>query len=160
MFLIYKPGGSSAYLDYNSPTSRDNLNLNIIRNDPKPFPGRGMYSSRSEPLYDDGFLDPVSALRTPTQKDHLKFYPPESKKAEDEMRQNGTDNLPDHFSRYGYNASTGTCRNGYCLGNHNGRYIVGEEELGRGIYANPANMAPPSWYEKQKRLEQQEYWEP
>jgi hypothetical protein len=77
-----------------------------------------------------------------------------------DMRQNGTADLPDHFSRYGYNSQTRACRNSYCIANHNGRYICGENEVGKGIYADPENMAPQSWYDKKERRENKRYWYP
>lgn len=157
-FLVYADGSRGNYTDYGSASGRRKLNLNPLTQ-PEPFPGKGMYSA--QPLYDDCFLDPMQALYSGTQKDCLKFGGNvASQRAENEMRQNGTADLPDHFSRYGYNADTGTCSNGFCLGNHNGRYIVGELDLGKGIYADPPNMAPQSWYLKQKMLNANSYWDP
>lgn len=155
-FLFYKKGEDSSYTDYNSRTSIGRLNLNLIKNTPMPFPGLGMYSANETPLYDDCYLEPLSAHYS-SQGDCLKFQVNNtSKRGESELRQNGTANLPDHFSRYGYNAATGTCRNGYCLGNHNGRYIVGERELDKGIYGDPEGMAPESYYIKKKIYENDE----
>jgi hypothetical protein len=156
-FLIYA-NGDSKLLRYDSKSERTALDTNTLRVPPVPFQGRGFYSKDVTPLYDDCFEDPITGQNT-TQKDCFKFYQnPVSLVYEQEMRQNGTANLPDHFSRYGYNQKTSSCVNGYCLGNHNGRYIVGQNQLGKGIYDdNLPGLAPQSYYDKQEKLKKETY---
>jgi hypothetical protein len=141
-----------------------------------PFEGRGLYNANSEPLYDDCFTTPFNA-HYGTQGNcskldsSTKVFRPMTTRSVDpagtanpsnlsNMRQNGSHNLPDHFSRFGYNDQTGGATNGYVLGNHNGRYICGPNEVGKGIYATPEGLAPQSWYDKKKRQEQETYWFP
>lgn len=159
-FLVYA-NGDSRFTNYGSKSARTALDINTLRVPPVPFQGRGFYSKDVTPLYDDCFEDPITGLNT-TQKDCFKFYQnPVSLAYEKELRQNGTANLPDHFSRYGYNQKTGASRNGYGVGIHNGRYIVGERELGKGIYAvDPPGLAPKSWYEKNEKLKAETYFFP
>lgn len=160
-FLVYQNGGGQTYTNFDSKLQLRRLNENIMTKPPYPFPGKGMYSNKSTPLFDNCYLEPMSALYSGMQKDCLKFYDnASSERVELRARQNGTDNLPDHFSRYGYNAATGSCRNGYCLNNHNGRYIVGERELQAGVFGDPPGMAPNSWYQKKEEDEKQMYWYP
>ncbi len=182
-FVAVSGGGPpTGYVVYDSMTSKATMDTNSIRpsdysssmikgamrgtQNPAtgyspvgPFDGQGLYSSLTQNLYDDCFLDPMQA-HYGSQGNCAKLWSSEQAFAHkvrgvnaslSDMRQNGTSDLPDHFSRYGYNSKTGTCRNGYCLGNHNGRYIVGEQDVERGIYADPVDMAPPAWYEKQAK---------
>jgi hypothetical protein len=141
-----------------------------------PFQGRGLYNPNSQPLYDDCFTNPFNGHYA-TQGNCAKLssstttFRPITAPSVDQsgtanpsnlsnMRQNGSHDLPDHFSRFGYNDQTRGCSNGYCVANHNGRYICGNDEIGQGIYATPTNMAPQSWYDKKAAMEQDEYWFP
>jgi hypothetical protein len=150
-----------------------------------PYDGRGLYSAYSQPLHDDCFLDPMQAhyssqggcakiyssgqvfgeqnpqLISPTQnRDPIPQGQSAHYSSWADMRQNGNRDLPGHFSRFGYNDRSGTCANGYCLANHNGRYICGSDQIGKGIFADPIGLAPQSWYDKKQRQQAKTYWAP
>lgn len=140
-----------------------------------PFEGTGLYSPYAVALRDDCYLEPFSghyASQGNCAKlaSSAKVFRPMTTSSNPaqtadptsvvNMRQNGNKDLPDHFSRFGYNDKTGGCANNYCLGNHPGRWIVGENMVGKGIYESPPNCAPKSWYDKQKRMEEETYWFP
>src|SRR5208337_570885 len=84
-----------------------------------PFEGRGLYNANSQPLYDDCFTNPFNAhygtqgncskLTSSTEvfrpMTTLTVDPARTANPSNmnNMRQNGSHNLPDHFSRFGYN---------------------------------------------------------
>jgi len=119
---------STAYTFYESAASVDKLDKNTVEcQEASEFP-RGFY--KREPLNPDR-TQPVRymAQRGPRDLEIDYFF--------------GSDRLrhPDHHSRFGYP----WCPNGYCTGNHPGRYNTAPAMMWQ-TSVQPPNMAPERFY--------------
>ena len=114
-----------SYIQYEKKNKVDSLNMNIIDNKSvSVFPSHIYSGNTVQPPYYLCF--------TPRNTETHYMYGVEK------------DSHPDHFSRFSYGMFN-ACRNGYCQGNHNGRYIVSEDEYLKNDY-QPPNLAPDRFY--------------
>ena len=121
---------ATAYIFYNSPQSVKSIDRNKVRGKITEFP-RGLYvgeslnPSKCQPFGCSGAGGVAGYVRDP-EIDY--FF--------------GTEKTqhPAHFSRFGY----AWCPNGYCTGNHPGRYNTPPGEVD--FNSQPKGMAPERFY--------------
>ena len=135
------------YMTYNSPMSRRQGNQNNLDNIPVSVFPRNIYDGETMGgYYDQPFRNnglPGTTLGTPAEfvpRDVEMDYfidPTHNYKGSDPTIKN---THPSHFSRFGYKG----CPNGYCTGNHPGRYNTAPDLMNK--TRQPPNMAPIEFY--------------